>query len=260
MRDLYASGKQATIDAIGTINPRSIAYADGYLINGLSDASLKDTFKQIILYSGLGMHEIKKLDGRICDLAAAYGKFSHATGIATENLEINPVIIERAKDFVASGTRYTQGVMQDINQVYGNNRFDHIIFSLSFHYASDNEKGQLLFDIYNTLIEGGHLYLTEPLASIDQKGRETLTHILEQTGYKIRFAGEGSIEDKRFYKIIAQKNGAGTLYNQPFKLRDFSESDFDSDEIKINRDELRNAFLKTVNPDVTAGLEWELTK
>jgi len=233
MGSLNGRGRATIEQILGSINRESETYADGYVLNTLSDRSLHHILCSIRKYSGMGKDEIGLLDGKILDLAAGYGKFSHATGIATENLEINPIMIERARPF-APKAHYIQGVMQDVHTIYGNDRFKHVIFSLSYHYASDEEKGKLIYDIHQTLEDGGYLHLTEPESAIDEAGRKTLAKSLRYTGYTIVEASMVKEDEKSFYSITARKDRQGALYTNPIKLR--GEPTEDPDEIKSELD------------------------
>lgn len=241
MSSLYGKGKDTVRELLGQVNRESEIYADGYILNTLSDASLHFILEAMVAYDSIT--DTISSDRRILDLGAGYGKLSHATGLNTENLEINPIMIERARAFAPNAT-YTQGVMQDVRERYGDSQFDDLNCSLAFHYASDEEKARLLFDMHKVLKQDGMLYLTEPESSIDRSGMESLKEALEVTGFEVKEHGLYEHNERNFYAVIAQKKTGGSLYSKPLQLR-FSQPE-DPDEIKVEMD-----TRKTLHKDGT---------
>jgi len=222
MRDLYGSGKEKVRETLGESNRYSEVYANSYILNLMSLATTESIGRSMIEHQLLDLANPQTLDGRVLDIGSGYGLFSHLTNVQTENLEINPIMIERAKEFSPSAN-YTQGVMQDVHSLYGDDRFDSVIFSLALHYASDEEKGKMLYDIHRTMRQDGYIFITESCASIDEEGRATLADVMEQTGYHIVSQGIEKAHDKKFFKLVAQKRNPGKEYVQPFSLRTFKD-------------------------------------
>ncbi len=231
MRDLYGAGAEKVREYLGSHDLRSEVYADAYIINLMSVASLRSIAREMIELEILNPDNPTKLDGKVLDLAAGYGSFSHFTGVATHNLEINPIMIERAADY-APRAQYQQGVMQDISSHYAAQQFRWVILALGFHYTSDDERGQLLYDIYNRLEERGYLSLTFSPRSIDETGRAQLVEVLQYTGYEIHKQAVVHCADKTLFEVIARKTGPARLYSQPFALRSKREHDEDTEDIE----------------------------
>lgn len=237
MRDLTGKGADLASKVFGTKNRQSEIYADAYMLNIMSAVNTLNichTLKDLGILKETNKHS---LDNKVLDLAAGYGNLAHATGIRTENLELNPFMIERAKEY-ASSANYTYGLMQDVNKIYGDNRFEVIVNALAFHYASDEEKSKLLYNIHKTLRNKGYLLLTESYkgsnkgnGSIDDNGINNLEKAMEYTGFNIIKSEVIESAGKRFYSLVAQKARKPREFKGDIVLRMYIDDEINPDDL-----------------------------